>query len=116
VTNKIEQIMALALSLKDACCDTETTMQKLKAELEAALKPGGEPAAMFDELRGRPVLVKGAPLLAHGQVLYTAAPPRREPLTNQRVKEMWRKHAPNIGGIFDFAAELQQYHGIGGKE
>jgi hypothetical protein len=45
-----------------------------------------------------------------------AAPPRREPLNIQQVKEMWRKHAPNIGGIFDFAAEIQQYHGIGGKE
>jgi hypothetical protein len=41
--------MALALSLKDACCDTETTMQKLKAELEAALKPGVEPFGYVSE-------------------------------------------------------------------
>lgn len=44
------------------------------------------------------------PLFAH--------PPRREPLSDEQIKEMWRKHAPNIGGIFEFAAEVEQYHGI----
>jgi len=44
------------------------------------------------------------PLFAH--------PPRREPLTDEQIKEMWRKHAPNIGGIFEFAAEVEQYHGV----
>jgi hypothetical protein len=80
-----------------------------------ALKPGGEPVARVDDLeRGGRVRALAIGLALDAPLF--AAPPRREPLTNQQVKEMWRKHAPNIGGIFDFAAELQQYHGIGGKE
>ena len=38
---------------------------------------GGEPvaAAVFDEHLGRPALIEGAPLLNHGQVLYTHPSP-----------------------------------------
>ena len=38
MSKQVDELMALALSLKDPCCDTETTMRKLKASLEAALK------------------------------------------------------------------------------
>lgn len=40
-------------------------------------------AAVFDEQLGRPVLVEGAPLLRHGQELYTAPKPAPAPLSEQ---------------------------------
>lgn len=42
----------------------------------STLREVAEPvvAAVFDEQLGRPVLVEGAPLLKHGQPLYTAQP------------------------------------------
>lgn len=55
--------------------------------------------------------MQGKPNLFEVAIFYRETP-RREPLTEQQIKEMWRKHAPNIGGIFDFAAEVEQYHGI----
>lgn len=42
----------------------------IPADLTVA-SPGGQPVAMFDELKGRPVLLQSAPLLKHGQLLYT---------------------------------------------
>ena len=39
MNKQVDELLALALTLKDPCCDTETTMQKLKASLEAALTP-----------------------------------------------------------------------------
>jgi len=39
---------------------------------------GGEAVAEFDEMRGRPVLLPGAPMLAHKQKLYTAPPASQE--------------------------------------
>jgi len=118
--NQVDELMALAKEYRDAIDEHGIKRQALRQSLEAALKPG-EPALFIDpDTLNMPAAHVGAWKPGHeleGYIpLYTAAPPRREPLTNQQVKEMWRKHAPNIGGIFDFAAEIQQYHGIGGKE
>lgn len=64
--------IALALEILD---ELETLVPFHSAPKAAP----GEPvvAAVFDEQLGRPMLVKGAPLLSHGQPLYTA--PQQEP-------------------------------------
>ena len=64
--------------------------------LERSTPPAvaGEPVAEFDEWFGRPVLLHGAPLLAHKQKLYTTPQPTQAqagavPLTDEQ------KHARN---------------------
>ena len=58
---------------------------------EAPKAAPGEPvvAAVFDELLGRPVIVEGAPLLNHGQPLYTAPQPAPAPLSDDTKRLDW---------------------------
>ena len=44
--------------------------------------------------------------------LYTA-PPRREPLTDEKLRAMWVNYAPIVGGVLEFARAIERAHGIG---
>ena len=44
--------------------------------------------------------------------LYTA-PPRRQPLTDEKLRAMWVNYAPIVGGVLEFARAIEAAHGIG---
>jgi hypothetical protein len=51
--------------------------------------------------------------------VYLAAPPRREPLTEDKMWELWNAQGDNEmdqAAACAFARAVEQYHGIGGKE
>jgi hypothetical protein len=58
-----------------------------KAAIEQAEQ--AQPVAVFDENLGRPKMFANAPMLKHGQTLYTAPPPRQPwvGLTMQEIKD-----------------------------
>ena len=67
----------------------EQAAQDMRAMLTVSRQEAQEPvvAAVFDEQLGRPVIVEGAPLLSHGQPLYTA--PQPAPLINDVFQKTW---------------------------
>ena len=44
--------------------------------------------------------------------LYTA-PPKRQPLTDEKLRAMWANYAPIVGGVLEFARAIEAAHGIG---
>ncbi len=44
--------------------------------------------------------------------LYTA-PPKRKPLTDEKLRAMWVNYAPIVGGVLEFARAIEKAHGIG---
>lgn len=44
--------------------------------------------------------------------LYTA-PPKRKPLTDEKLRAMWANYAPIVGGVLEFARAIEAAHGIG---
>lgn len=44
---------------------------------------------------------------SEGELLYTAAPSQRKPLTDEQVKAMWARHAGIVGGVLSFAREVE---------
>ena len=44
--------------------------------------------------------------------LYTA-PPRHQPLTDEKLRAMWVNYAPIVGGVLEFARAIEAAHGIG---
>ena len=47
--------------------------------------------------------------------LYTA-PPKRQPLTDEKLRAMWVNYAPIVGGTLEFARAIEQAHGIGAEK
>ena len=48
----------------------------------------------------------------HEKPLYTA-PPKRQPLTDEKLRAMWANYAPIVGGVLEFARAIEAAHGIG---
>ena len=48
----------------------------------------------------------------HEKPLYTA-PPKRKPLTDEKLRAMWVNYAPIVGGVLEFARAIEAAHGIG---
>ena len=48
----------------------------------------------------------------HEKPLYTA-PPKRKPLTDEKLRAMWVNYAPIVGGVLEFARAIEKAHGIG---
>ena len=44
--------------------------------------------------------------------LYTR-PPKRQPLTDEKLRAMWANYAPIVGGVLEFARAIEAAHGIG---
>ena len=59
-------------------------------------------AGLCDRLRGE----------EHEKPLYTA-PPKRKPLTDEKLRAMWVNYAPIVGGVLEFARAIEKAHGIG---
>ena len=51
----------------------------------------------------------------HEKPLY-AAPPKRQPLTDEKLRAMWVNYAPIVGGTLEFARAIEQAHGIGAEK
>ena len=49
-----------------------------------------------------------------GTKLYTA-PPKRQPLTDEKLRAMWVNYAPIVGGVIEFARAIEAAHGIGAE-
>ena len=48
----------------------------------------------------------------HEKPLYTA-PPKSQPLTDEKLRAMWANYAPIVGGVLEFARAIEAAHGIG---
>lgn len=80
------------------CSGAEPSISVFHRMMEEALEAapqqeaqGPVVAAVFDEQLGRPVLIEGAPLLRHGQELYTAPQPAPAPLSEDaKDAARWR--------------------------
>jgi hypothetical protein len=131
--NQIETIMALADSFAEYRDHSEYVhaRDKLRQALEAALKPGGEPACYQYQSRDgqwQPFMNEKhyADTVADGswpiRALYTAAPPRREPLSDEQIRDLWSWSASAEAECtattqqHAFARAVETAHGIGGKE
>ena len=42
-----------------------------------------------------------------------SAPPKRQPLTDEKLRAMWVNYAPIVGGVLEFARAIEAAHGIG---
>ena len=42
-----------------------------------------------------------------------SAPPKRKPLTDEKLRAMWVNYAPIVGGVLEFARAIEKAHGIG---
>jgi hypothetical protein len=70
--------------------DPVDPLRGLIADAIDALAEQAQPVAVFDENLGRPKMLADAPMLKHGQTLYTAPPPRQPwvGLTLNEIQEM----------------------------
>lgn len=79
-TPRSDNLEALRIQMRQertpAYGDALALCRKLEAELSAAHPTGTtRPVAKFDEMLGRPVLLEGAPMLEHGQLLFLQTTP-----------------------------------------
>ena len=42
-----------------------------------------------------------------------SASPKRQPLTDEKLRAMWVNYAPIVGGVLEFARAIEKAHGIG---
>ena len=44
---------------------------------------------------------------------FYTTPPKRQPLTDAKLRAMWVNYAPIVGGVLEFARAIERAHGIG---
>lgn len=99
-----ERMRAVRRVLRGAVIVAEDAGEAASAPQQEAQEP--VVAAVFDEQLGRPVLIEGAPLLRHGQELYTA--PQPAPATRQAAN--YPPLPTAIGFAHFFEGELINAH------
>ena len=55
----------------------------------------------------------GIEYMPGGKHLLYTAPPKRKPLTDEKLRAMWANYAPIVGGVLEFARAIERAHGIG---
>lgn len=79
-----------------ACHNSGTVRANLEAVRGTPPAVAGEPVGEFDQMRGRLVILEGAPMFKHRQKVYTTPQPTQAqagavPLTESEMGEGWRK-------------------------
>ena len=65
-----------------------------------------------DTHRG-PYEFHGIDYMPEGKHPLYIAPPKRQPLTDEKLRAMWANYAPIVGGVLEFARAIEKAHGIG---
>lgn len=95
--------------------DRQTVLKAQAALREALAQPESEPVAYVTGFSKRYATVQRVDrslLMCVGMALYRS-PPRRKPLTDETLWEMW---VESPSDVFRFARAIERAHGIGEKE
>ena len=90
-------------------------VQSLREAL--AQKDEQEPVAWVDvkDTHRGPYEFHGIDYMPEGKHPLYIAPPKRQPLTDEKLRAMWANYAPIVGGVLEFARAIEKAHGIGAE-
>ena len=104
------QIAAAIIACREALAQKDE--QEPNEVVYAYRRKGIDDFCTCDERRYKELSEK--PNLFETAVFYTA-PPKRQPLTDEKLRAMWVNYAPIVGGVLEFARAIEAAHGIGAE-